>query len=720
MKGLQQFNRKLMVTVLLAATLGPAGTVLADAQGTVPEAVQTVKQPAEQQSPTAAPQTNQAPLVTGAAGTATSSSPTPSPATSPVKQPEPVSPRQPTPFVPATGGPSSVKDPTGPTPTTGRWSATKLPSATEMAAQIKAGHLDPATAIKQAYARIAAANPALNSVIYQDEANAMAQLQAMQDAKGQDRPFYGVPLLIKGLGQAYKGWPDTDGLTFERDHRAGFTKTFVTQLQKMGFIIVGQTNFPELGLINVTTSLLYGDAHNPWDLTRNPGGSSGGSAAAIASGMVPVATGNDAGGSLRIPASWSGIIGLKPTQGIILGDPKSPSVVNFAEGQSINDLQGIFKGLMNPNMITGLRPVPQELNQLKIAYSTVSPVGTPVSAAAQQAVLQAVKFLKAQGFTVVEQAAPVDGIKLMQNYFLGALSDGAVANYQAQSYLKRKLTAADVTNGVVSPMTYALYQASLKAPTTVSQDFKNELALVQQQMAAFHQEYPIYLTPTTATVAPKNSDPAFLPAMVTKLTQISQLNFPDQMKLIYAAWLHGLTKTPFTQLANLAGEPALSLPTYVSATGLPLGIQLEGAPGADFILLALGKLFESHHQFKLLRDQPVTAQPILKPQAPAIGTQPAQPGAKSQTTLVTPQPLPTSSPVNGAPRVPNQAVKALQSEPSLRGNYQPPLQSAARKQSRPQAARLPQTWNAATWLTLAGGLLLGFGWLFLATTKRRR
>lgn len=108
-------------------------------------------------------------------------------------------------------------------------------------------------------------------------------------------------------------------------------------------------------------------------------------------------------------------------------------------------------------------------------------------------------------------------------------------------------------------------------------------------MTAFHTEYPVYLTPTTATVAPLNSDPAFLPEYVNKLLKIKELPFDQQMQLIYDAWLHGLSKTPFTQLANLAGEPALSLPIYVNVAGLPLGIQLEGSKGSDFLLLALGK-----------------------------------------------------------------------------------------------------------------------------------
>lgn len=465
-------------------------------------------------------------------------------------------------------------------------------SALAIAQQIKNQQIDSQQLVNDTYQKIAE-NKDLNSVIYQDPVNARQQVNALPDTNtNSEQPFYGVPILIKGLGQAYKGYPNTNGLPYMEDNRYGYTKNFVAKLQEMGFVIVGETNYPELGLINVTNSNLYGPAHNPWDLTRNAGGSSGGAAASVAAGIVPIATGNDAGGSLRIPASWSGVIGLKPTQGIILGDSLTPSVVNFAETRRIDDTIKLFEGLLDPKRKSLLKEFPLKLQDLKIAYSLKSPVGSVVSADAKAAILNAVTFLRQQGFQVVEKDSPVDGVKLMRAYYLGALSDGTVANYLAQQKLHRNLQASDVTEHLVSPMTYALYEASKKAPKETKQIYNNELVLVAAQMKSFHEEYPIYLTPTTATVAPLNSDPAFLPADVAKILQMAKMTFDQQMDVIYNAWYHGLSKTPFTQLANLAGEPALSLPTYVNAQGLPLGIQLEGEKGSDLILLALGKLFE--------------------------------------------------------------------------------------------------------------------------------
>lgn len=476
-------------------------------------------------------------------------------------------------------------------------------SAGEIAQNIKKGNVNDQDLINHTYQKIDQTNGKLNNVIYVDPSNAQQQLKKLESESKSGKPFYGVPILIKGLGQAFKGYPNTDGLPYLKGSTYHYTNAFVKKLQEMGFIILGETNFPELGLINITVSNLNGIAHNPWNLDHNTGGSSGGATASVAAGIVPIATGNDAGGSLRIPASWSGVIGLKPTQGLIVGDSLKPSVVNFADTRSIDDTVTLLRGLMDQDHAKKLlQPVPKNLKKVKIAYSLTSPVGTPVSQDAKNAVLNAVKFLRAQGFDVVEQNSPVDGVKMMQAYYLEALDDGSVADFIAQQKLHRHLTAADVANGVVSPMTYALYEASKKAPKNVSQTFNDELKLVHQQMTVFHNQYPIYLTPTTATVAPLNSDPAYLPEFVAKMLKIKELPFDQQMQLIYNSWLHGLSKTPFTQLANLAGEPALSLPTYISATGLPLGIQLEGAQGTDFLLLGLGKLFENNQQFIFLND----------------------------------------------------------------------------------------------------------------------
>ena len=242
-----------------------------------------------------------------------------------------------------------------------------------------------------------------------------------------------------------------------------------------------------------------------------------------------------------------------------------------------------------------LKAVPKNIKKIPIAYSTKSPVGTPVSKDAVNAVKQAVSFLKSKGFKVVKANSPVDGVKLMHIYYLESTGTGTSANTLIKNATGRNMTFDDV-----SPMTWALYQADQKQPANADTTVQNELDLVNRQMTAFHKKYPLYLTPTTAVTAPKNTDPAYLPQNVDKLREIGSLDHDQQIQTIYDAWLHGLTKTPFTQLANLSGEPAISLPTYVSKQKMPLGIQFEAAKGNDKLLLKVGAYFQDHRQFKML------------------------------------------------------------------------------------------------------------------------
>lgn len=468
-------------------------------------------------------------------------------------------------------------------------------SASDLAQMIRDGKVSSQQLIKHASALVQQEDPDLNAVISLREDKALKEASAMKDT---GQPFYGVPILIKGLGQQLKGESNTNGLKPLKGKTADKTSDYVKRLQSLGFVIIGQTNYPELGLTNVTKSKLYGDAHNPWDPKYNTGGSSGGGVASLAKSIVPVTTGNDAGGSLRIPASWSGVIGLKPTQGVIVGDDTVPSSVNFANAKNVSDLKKYFDGMINEGNRDELVKEPtQDLKKYPIAYSTKSPVGTKVSKDAIKAVKQTVKFLRAQGYTVVKKNAPVDGKKLMKTYYKESTPSGTSAN----ELIKEK-TGKNMKYKDVSPMTWALYQADKKQPKSIEKQIAKENELVDRQMTDFHKKYPLYLTPTTAKTAAKNSDPAYLPKYTKRLHQISKLDHKKQIQLIYDAWMHGLAKTPFTQLANVSGEPALSLPIYVSKKGLPLGVQFEAAKGQDQLLLEIGQLFQDEGQLQFLDD----------------------------------------------------------------------------------------------------------------------
>ncbi len=467
-------------------------------------------------------------------------------------------------------------------------------SATELAEMVRNKEVTSEYLVQEAYKVIKEENPKLNAVIGLREAEALEEARNIEDT---GQPFLGVPILVKGLGHTVKGMPNSNGFPFAKDQLAGSNGSFVKALQSAGFIVLGQTNYPEMGWRNITDSALYGPTGSPWNPNYQAGGSSGGAGASVASGMNPIASGSDAGGSIRIPASWNGIVGLKPSRGVIKANSTSNKgqVVHFANTRDMTDTKLLFEALRNEKVSIKDAAFSKDL---KIAYSTESPVGTPVTQDAIDAVNQAVAFLRAQGFDVVEAKPEIDGIKLMKNYYTIAAGSAGVAEYLGNQILKRPITIEDV-----DILTWALYQTgkvTSKEEVNEAWDFSHE---AQAVMENFHQSYPIYLTPTTASTAPLVGDPLITPENLKKMSEIDQMEAPDRKKLIYDQWLDALTYTPYTQLANLTGEPALSLPTFVSSNGLPLGIQLNAATGEDRLLLEFGQLFEDNKQFKLLKQE---------------------------------------------------------------------------------------------------------------------
>lgn len=467
-------------------------------------------------------------------------------------------------------------------------------SATELAEMVRNKEVTSEYLVQEAYKVIKEENSKLNAVIGLREAEALEEARNIEDT---GQPFLGVPILVKGLGHTVKGMPNSNGFPFAKDQLAGSNGSFVKALQSAGFIILGQTNYPEMGWRNITDSALYGPTGSPWNPSYQAGGSSGGAGASVASGMNPIASGSDAGGSIRIPASWNGIVGLKPSRGVIKANSTSNKgqVVHFANTRDMTDTKLLFEALRNEKVSIKDTAFSKDL---KIAYSTESPVGTPVTQDAIDAVNQAVAFLRAQGFDVVEAKPEIDGIKLMENYYTIAAGSAGVAEYLGNQILKRPITIEDV-----DILTWALYQTgkvTSKEEVNEAWDFSHE---AQAFMENFHQSYPIYLTPTTASTAPLVGDPLITPENLKKMSEIDQMEAPDRKKLIYDQWLDALTYTPYTQLANLTGEPALSLPTFVSSNGLPLGIQLNAATGEDRLLLEFGQLFEDNKQFKLLKQE---------------------------------------------------------------------------------------------------------------------
>ena len=477
----------------------------------------------------------------------------------------------------------------------------KQKSALELAKLIREKKVTSTELVDLAYKVIAKENPKLNAVLTTENGKIPKAIvdEAYRTAKEIDnrisagklaanpvdwkaQPFLGVPALIKGLDQLKNG-DYTNGVYLNKGKIADESGPVAKEFAKLGFVILGQTNYPELGTRNITDSKLFGPAGNPWDPSRNTGGSSGGSAGAVASGMVSIASGSDAGGSIRIPASWTGLIGLKPTGPYV----KFPLVKTIEDAKTYFDKTQI-------NKPKTLEEVPTDLKKLKIAYSLKTPLkDVELSEDGKKAVLKAVDFLKKQGFTVEEvNEFPIDGYEGIRTYTIGAIGGG----YTAATRLAKEENKRDL-----DPATYALGTSrSGKTGNTDVSSAKDATEYINQ-MNEFYKKYDLFLMATNAVTAPSNDkkvDPYVDPKVEEKLYNINKIKDPkERFDLLVKQWEPMMRRTPFTWLFNLTGNPAISLPVYKSENNLPLGVMFAGRNNSEKILLEMGQLFQDNNQF---------------------------------------------------------------------------------------------------------------------------
>ena len=490
----------------------------------------------------------------------------------------------------------------------------KQKSALELAKLIREKKVTSTELVDLAYKVISEENPKLNAVLTTENGkipNALVD-EAYKTAKEiddrikagnlaanpinwEEQPFLGVPTLIKGLDLVKDG-DSSNGVYFNKGKVSKFSGAVAKELAKLGFVILGQTNYPELGTRNITDSKLFGPAGNPWDPSRNTGGSSGGSAGAVASGMVSIASGSDAGGSIRIPASWTGLIGLKPTGHVV----KFPLVKTIEDAKTYFDKTQISK----PKT---LEEVPTDLKKLKIAYSLKTPLkDVELSEDGKKAVLKAVDFLRKQGFTVEEvNEFPINGYEGIRTYTIGAIGG---------AYTVPAKTATEENKRDLDPATYALGTSSYRGKTANTDVTSAKPAAEYiNQMNEFYKKYDLFLMATNAVTAPSNDkkvDPYVDPTVEEKLYNINNIKDPkERFDLLVKQWEPMMRRTPFTWLFNLTGNPAISLPVYKSENNLPLGVMFAGRNNSEKILLEMGQLFQNNNQFILHPDVRNTVTP---------------------------------------------------------------------------------------------------------------
>ena len=439
---------------------------------------------------------------------------------------------------------------------------------------VRKKEVKPIELVEAAISRIERLNPNLNAVI-----TPMYELARTAAAdKLPDGPFTGVPFLLKDILGAYAGVRMTLGSKLLQDFVPDHDSELVVRLRRAGLIILGRTNTPEFGILPTTEPLLFGPCRNPWNTDHTAGGSSGGSAAAVAAGMVPMAHGNDGGGSIRIPASCCGLFGLKPTRarnplGPDFGDVLSGLVVEHALTRSVRDSAALLDATAGPDVGDPYwapppeRPFLQEVGadpgRLRIAFKNEAATGASVHPDCVQAVNEAAELCADLGHEVEERNLPLNAEMLTKAFsILWSAGTGST------------LKVLSATPDQVEPLTWALKEMSDQYSAADYVLALQTLHGISREVARFFQNYDILLTPTLAE-----------PPLPLGAFDSSSDN-P----------LHGFHRSAefacFTAIYNITGQPAMSVPLFWNDENLPVGSHFIGRFGDEATLFRLAAQLE--------------------------------------------------------------------------------------------------------------------------------
>jgi amidase len=452
--------------------------------------------------------------------------------------------------------------------------------ASELASMVRTGEVSSRELVEISLERIEELNPQLNAFVDVDAERALAVADEVQP--GDERPFAGVPIAIKN-NRPVNGLRLTYGCSLMKDFVADYDHNVTRRLRDAGFVIVGSTTLPEYGILPVSEARLFGPTRNPWDLERTPGGSSGGSAAAVASGMVPVAHGNDGGGSIRIPAACCGLVGLKPSRGRISAAPElgdSSLGIDGVLTRTVADTAAILDVLEGyetgdatwapPPSEPFVRSAAGAPGRLRIASTTLAPIAEAVvDPMAAQAVTDAAELLRSLGHEVVEVEPPwlLEGLQEL----FGAVFSNHIALSIAYS---GAVAGREPAEQDMEPMSWAIYSMIQKLGAVEGLAAAVRLQAHTRRLVSFLAPYDALLTPALA------ERPLPLGTLDTAA--------PEPMSTFTRSGLF----TPFTPVFNASGQPGISLPLFQGEDGLPLGVQIVGRPAGEAALLALAAQLE--------------------------------------------------------------------------------------------------------------------------------
>jgi amidase len=452
--------------------------------------------------------------------------------------------------------------------------------ATELAQMVRSGEISARELVETSLERIEELNPGLNAFVQVDAERALATADGI--GAGDERPFAGVPVAIKN-NRPVQGLRLTYGCSLMSDYICDYDHNITRRLKDAGFVIVGTTTLPEYGILPTSEARLFGPTRNPWDRERTPGGSSGGAAAAVTAGMVPVAHGNDGGGSVRIPAACCGLVGLKPARGRISPAPELGDSSLGIDGmltRTVSDTAAILDVLAGYESGDATwAPPPSEPfaasaarspGRLRIASTTLPPIpDAVVDPICKRAVDDAAELLRSLGHEVEEVTPPwqIEGLSEL----FGAVFSVHISLSIAYSGMVagREPTAEDM-----EPMSWAIYSMVKKLGAVESMAALVQLQSHTRRLISFLEPYDALLTPALAE----------RPLPLGTLDTAAE----EPMSTFTRSGLF----TPFTPVFNASGQPGISVPLYQGEDGLPLGVQLVGRPAGEGALLALAAQLE--------------------------------------------------------------------------------------------------------------------------------
>ncbi len=466
--------------------------------------------------------------------------------------------------------------------------------ATAQAEIVRRGDATPLELVDAAIERIERVNPTLNAVV-----TPMFE-QAREAAKGElpDGPLRGVPYLLKDLMGTIAGVRQTSGSAFLKDYVPQADSELIARLKRAGLVVLGKTNTPEFGILPTTESHFFGPARNPWNTEHSTGGSSGGSAAAVASGMVPAAHANDGGGSIRIPASCCGLFGLKPTRGRNplgpeFGDMMSGFVAEHAVTRTVRDSAVILDATSGADVgdpyaapareRAYLEEVGRAPGKLRIGFTTTSPLGAGIAPDCAAAVEDVARLCESLGHEVEEHMPEIDAARL-QGCFINIFGAGTAMQVDVLAAALGRAPSA----GELEPLTAALAEAGRQVKASDYLISVMELQRVSRDIARDFLDYDVWLTPTLC------EPPLALGTLDST---------PDNP---LAGIMRSTSYVPFTALCNFTGQPAMSVPLVWNDTGLPIGTQFVGRFGDEATLFRLAAQLEAARPWATRRP-PVSA-----------------------------------------------------------------------------------------------------------------